>query len=32
LTKNFERTLSNATAKINLCFIRLMVKRLAASP
>jgi transposase len=31
LTKNFERTLSNATAKINLCFIRLMAKRLAAS-
>ncbi|MBD6621288.1 IS5/IS1182 family transposase, partial [Komarekiella sp. 'clone 1'] len=31
LVKNFERTLVNATAKINLCFIRLMVKRLAAS-
>jgi hypothetical protein len=30
LTKNFERTLSNATTKINLCFVRLMVKRLAA--
>ncbi|MGD1702391.1 transposase [Dapis sp. BLCC M229] len=29
LTKNFERTLKNATAKINLCFIRLMLKRLA---
>ncbi|MDJ0555337.1 MAG: transposase [Microcoleaceae cyanobacterium MO_207.B10] len=29
LTKNFERTLENATAKINLCFIRLMLKRLA---
>lgn len=28
-TKN--RTLANATAKVNLCFIRLMVKRLAAS-
>ncbi|MGL4758501.1 MAG: hypothetical protein ACRCXZ_04145, partial [Patescibacteria group bacterium] len=28
LTKNFERTLSNATSKINLCFIRLMIKRL----
>ena len=28
--KNFERTLPNATAKVNLCFIRLMVKRLAA--
>jgi hypothetical protein len=31
LVKNYERTLSNATAKLNLCFIRLMVKRLAAS-
>ena len=31
LSKNFERTLANATAKINLCFVRLMVKRLAAS-
>ncbi|MEG5055002.1 transposase [Microcoleus sp. B13-B6] len=31
LVKNFEITLGNATAKINLCFIRLMVKRLAAS-
>jgi transposase len=31
LVKNFERTLSNATAKLNLCFIRLMLKRLAAS-
>jgi Transposase DDE domain len=30
LTKNFERTLSNATTKINLCFVRLMIKRLAA--
>jgi hypothetical protein len=30
--KNFERTLANATTKINLCFIRLMIKRLAASP
>jgi len=29
LVKNFERTLENATAKINLCFIRLMLKRLA---
>jgi transposase len=26
--KNFERTLSHATTKINLCFIRLMLKRL----
>ena len=31
LVKNFERTLANATTKLNLCFIRLMVKRLAAS-
>jgi hypothetical protein len=31
LVKNFERTLSNATTKINLCFIRLMIKRLTAS-
>ena len=29
LTKNFERTLDHATAKINLCFIRLMLRRLA---
>jgi transposase len=29
LVKNFERTLSHATAKINLCFIRLLLKRLA---
>jgi hypothetical protein len=31
LVKNFERTLANATAKLNLCFVRLMLKRLAAS-
>ncbi len=31
LVKNFERTLSHATTKINLCFVRLMLKRLAAS-
>ncbi len=31
LVKNFERTLANATTKLNLCFIRLMIKRLAAS-
>ncbi|PSB28753.1 IS5/IS1182 family transposase [Chlorogloea sp. CCALA 695] len=31
LVKNFERTLFHATTKINLCFIRLMIKRLAAS-
>lgn len=30
LVKNFERTLSNATTKLNLCFVRLMIKRLAA--
>ena len=29
LVKNFERTLSHATTKINLCFIRLLLKRLA---
>ena len=31
LVKNYERTLPNATAKLNLCFVRLMVKRLAAA-
>jgi transposase len=31
LVKNFERTLANATTKVNLCFIRLMLKRLAAN-
>jgi transposase len=31
LVKNFECTLSHATTKINLCFIRLMLKRLAAA-
>jgi hypothetical protein len=30
LVKNFERTLDNATTKMNLCFVRLMLKRLAA--
>jgi transposase len=29
LVKNFERTLGYATAKLNLCFIRLILKRLA---
>jgi transposase len=29
LVKNFERTLDHATAKLNLCFIRIMLKRLA---
>ena len=29
LVKNFERTLKNSTTKINLCFLRLMLKRLA---
>ncbi|MFK8184210.1 MAG: transposase [Phormidesmis sp.] len=31
LTKNFKRTLDNAKAKINLCFVRLRLKRVAAS-
>ncbi len=31
LVKNHERTLANATTKLNLCFVRLMVKRLATS-
>ena len=31
LVKNFERTLSHATTKLNLCFVRLMLKRLKAS-
>ena len=31
LVKNFERTLDNATAKVDLCFARLMLKRLATS-
>ena len=31
LVKNHERTLSNATTKLNLCFVRLMLKRLATS-
>ena len=31
LVKNYERTLPNATTKLNLCFVRLMLKRLAAS-
>lgn len=30
LVKNFEWTLLHATSKMNLCFIRLMLKRLAA--
>lgn len=29
LVKNFERTLDHAKSKLNLCFIRLMLKRLA---
>jgi hypothetical protein len=32
LVKNFERTLAIATTKLSLCFIRLMIKRLAVSP
>ena len=31
LVKNFERTLAHATTKLNLCFVRLMLKRLANS-
>jgi transposase len=31
LVKNFERTLPNATTQLNLCFVRLMLKRLAAA-
>ena len=30
LVKNFERTLAHATTKVTLCFVRLMLKRLAA--
>jgi transposase len=30
LVKNFDRTLEAANAKLKLCFIRLMLKRLAA--
>jgi Transposase DDE domain len=29
LVKNFERTQAHATTKVNLCFLRLMLKRLA---
>ena len=32
LVKNFDRTLKRSNAKLKLCFIRLMVKRLAATP
>ncbi len=31
LVKNFERTLAHATTKVNLCFVRLMLKRLATA-
>ena len=31
LVKNFERTLANANTKIHLCFVRLMLKRLATA-
>jgi len=31
LVKNFERTLPNATNQLNLCFVRLMLKRLASA-
>jgi transposase len=30
LAKNYERTLANAATKLNLCFVKLMVKRLSA--
>nr|WP_293135345.1 transposase [Microcoleus sp. bin38.metabat.b11b12b14.051] len=30
LINNEKRTLDNANAKVNLCFIRLMIKRLAS--
>jgi transposase len=31
LAKNYERTLANATTKLNLCFVRLMINWLAAA-
>ncbi|MEO3704567.1 hypothetical protein AAFM79_06740 [Trichormus azollae HNT15244] len=31
LVKNFEITLENATTKIHLCFVRLILRRLATS-
>jgi transposase len=31
LVENFDRTLANAEARLNLCFIRLILKRLAAA-
>ncbi|MDJ0592548.1 MAG: transposase [Pleurocapsa sp. MO_226.B13] len=31
LVKNFERTLDHGTTKLNLCFVRLMLKRLATA-
>ena len=31
LVKNFKRTLSHATTQLNLCFVRLMLKRLAVA-
>lgn len=31
LVKNFERTLSHATAQLDICFVRLMLKRFAAN-
>ena len=31
LTKNFEQTLVNAKAQMDLCFVRLMLKRIAAN-
>ncbi|MDB9419610.1 transposase [Microcystis aeruginosa CS-563/04] len=31
LVKNFERTLYHSTTKIHLCFLRLLLQRLAVS-
>jgi transposase len=31
LVKNFDRTLERSNAKLNLCFIRLMLKRLSVA-
>ncbi|CDN12394.1 hypothetical protein RintRC_6674 [Richelia intracellularis] len=31
LVNNFERALNNSTTKVNLCFVRLMLKRLATA-
>jgi transposase len=31
LVKNFERTLANVTTQLNLCFLKLMLKRLVTA-